>query len=252
MEDRIQGTVLPVLEVGLQPGESVVSEAGEFSWMTDTVEMSTGTSGASKGFLGAIKRVAGGSSLMLSTYTAGAGPGMVAFAAKVPGKILSVDVAPGTEYMVHRRGFLCGMPGIEISAGFQQSFRGGIFGGEGFILQKLGGTAKAWVELSGEVVTYNLVAGQTMRAHPGHVGMFQTSVSFQVIRTPGLMNRYFGEDGHHMAVLTGPGSIWLQSMPLPNLAGALAPFLPGSTSSTVTAGAAGGVAGGVLGDLFGK
>lgn len=251
MQDTVQGTVLPVLEIMLEPGESVVSEAGEFSWMSDAVQLSTGTGGgiAGKGLMGAIKRVAGGSSFLFNTYTAQGGQGMVAFAAKLPGRILPLDLTPGGEYLCHRHGFLAGTPGIEISVALQQTFRGGVFGGEGFILQRLGGTGKAWIELAGEVLSYDLAPGQTMRAHPGHVGLFQASVSFQVQRVPGVANRYLGADGHHFVLLTGPGRVYLQSMPLPILAGALQPYLDTGGSTTTSVG--GGMLGGALGNLLG-
>jgi uncharacterized protein (AIM24 family) len=206
MEEQVLGTALPVLSISLGPGESVVAEAGEFSWMTDSIQMST--------------------SLFLSTYTATDSAGTIAFASKLPGSILGVDAGPGAEYLVHRRGFLAGTPGIEISAGFRQSFTAGIFAGEGFALQRIAGQGRAWIELAGEVVRHDLAAGQSLRAHPGHVGMFTASVSFQVMRVPGITNRYFAGDAHHFAVLSGPGTVWLQSMPMPMFAAALAPYLP--------------------------
>lgn len=253
MQDVVAGTVLPVLEVTLDPGESVVSEAGEFSWMTDAIEMSTGTAGpGGGGITGALKRAAGGGGFVFNTYTAVGGQGMVAFAAKMPGKILPVDLAPGDEHLCHRHGFLAGVPGVEISVALQQSFRGGIFGGEGFLLQHLGGAGRAWIELSGEIRAYDLVAGQTMRVHPAHVGLFQGSVSFEVQKVPGMANRYMGEDGHHFVVLRGPGRVYLQSMPLPLLAGALEPYLDrgDGRGRSMEAGAAGGVLGGALGGLL--
>jgi uncharacterized protein (TIGR00266 family) len=250
MQDTVQGTVLPVLEIMLDPGESVVSEAGEFSWMSDAVALSTGTGAGAggKGLMGALKRVAGGGTFLFNTYTAQGGQGMVAFAAKLPGRILPIDVAPGNEWLCHRHGFLAGTPGVEISAALQQTFRGGIFGGEGFILQRIGGTAKVWIELSGEVLSYDLVAGQTMRVHPGHVGLFQSSVSFQVQRVPGMANRYLGGDGHHFVILTGPGRIYLQSMPITILAGALAPYIERDGGAGTAVG--GGVVGGMLGNIL--
>ena len=212
MKEQLLGTTLPVLSVSLDPGESVVAETGEFSWMTDAIQMSAGLSE--------------GSSLSLSVYTAKDAAGVIAFASKLPGNILGAGVSPQNEYLVHRHGFLAGTPGIEISAGFQQPFSTGIFAGEDFVLQRVGGQGRAWIELAGEVVSYDLAPGESLRAHPGHVGMFAASVSFQVMRVPGIANRYFGGDVHHFAVLSGPGSVWLQSMPLPVLAAALAPFLP--------------------------
>ena len=250
MKDQVIGSTLPVLEISLDPDESVIAEVGEFSWMTDSIQMSTGTGGGvgGQGLMGAIKRKVGGSSFLFSTYTAHGSPGLIAFAAKLPGGILPVEPRNGTEYMVHRRGFLAGTPGIRISAGFQQSFSAGIFGGEGFILQRVGGDGRAWVELAGEVVPYTLTAGQSLRVHPGHIGMFEASVSFQVMRVQGIANRYFGGDSHHFGVLSGPGTVWLQSMPLPVLAASLTPYLAdaGGRGKAVE----GGVIGGVISDLL--
>jgi uncharacterized protein (TIGR00266 family) len=249
MKDEILGTTMPVLSVSLDGGESVVAEVGEFSWMTDSIQMSTGMGGGvgGQGLMGALKRKIGGGTLLMSTYTAQGAPGVIAFASKVPGSILPVDVGSGREFMVHRHGFLAGTPGIQISAGFQQSFTAGVFGGEGFILQRIGGHGRAWAELSGEVVRRELAPGQSLRVHPGHIGMFEASVAFQVVRVPGIANRYFGGDSHHFAVLSGPGTVWLQSMPLSILAASLAPFLgEGRGKSAVE----GGAIGGVIGDLL--
>src|SRR5215831_8802509 len=197
---------MPVLSIHLEPGESVVAEAGEFSWMTDAIQMSTGI-GDDLVDRSLLQHVVAGPSPLMSTYTAQGGPGTISFALKVPGSILPVDVRPGAEYMVHRRGFLAGTPGVEVSAGFQRSFRAGIFAGEGFSLQRLGGQGRAWVELSGQVVAHELAA-------------------CQVVRVPGIANRYFGGDAHYFAELSGPGTVWLQSMPLPQLAASLIPYLP--------------------------
>ena len=228
MKEQLLGTMLPVLSVSLDPGESVVAETGEFSWMTDAIQMSAGLSE--------------GSSLSLSVYTAKDAAGVIAFASKLPGNILGAGVSPQNEYLVHRHGFLAGTPGIEISAGFQQSFSAGIFAGEGLVLQRVGGQGRAWIGLAGEVVTCNLAPGESLRVHPGHVGMFTASVSFQVMRVPGIANRYFGGDAHHFAVLSGPGSVWLQSMPTPVLAASLAPYLPHArTHSMAEGGGADGI-----------
>ena len=253
MEETMHGTTMPVLELSLQPGESVVSEAGEFSWMSDSVEFATNTGGGmgGKGIMGAVKRAVSGASIMMTTYTAQGGPGSIAFASKVPGHILPIDVVPGNEFMVHRHGFMAATPGIELSIGFQQSIRGGIFGGEGLILQKIGGSGRAFVELQGEVIIYDLAAGQSLRVHPGHAGLFQASVTFSVQKVPGMANRYMGQDGHHFAVVTGPGRVWLQSMPTPILAGAIAEYLPRDDDHHAAEGAAAGIGGAkIIGDLL--
>jgi uncharacterized protein (AIM24 family) len=154
MNHRVIGTTLPVLELQLQPGESVVAVSGELSWMSSSVNMHTSTRhGGGGGFFGVLKRVAGGGSLFMTECTAQRQPGILAFATRVPGHILPVDVRQGQGYLIHRHGFLCSTLGVDLSVGFQQSLGAGIFGGDGFLLQKLGGTCQAWIELDGEVVT---------------------------------------------------------------------------------------------------
>ena len=247
MNHRIIGTTLPVLEMQLQPGESVEAVSGELSWMSQSINMHTTTGlGGGGGILGMFKRVAGGGSLFMTEYTAQGAPGIVAFATRVPGHILPVDVSPAKTYMIHRHGFLCATPGVELSVGFQQSLGAGIFGGDGFILQKLGGTCQAFIELDGEVVPYDLGPGETLRVHPGHVGMFEAGVSFGITRIPGIRNMLFGGDGIFLATLTGPGRVWLQSLPLSNLAHALQPYLSTGTTESVEAGGAGAIIGSVL------
>jgi len=235
MDHRILGTTLQVLEMSLESGESVLSVSGELSWMSSAIDMNTSTQGG--GFFSAFKRMAGGGSLFMTEYTAQGGSGIVAFATKAPGLIFPVHVEPGRTYMIHRHGFLCATRGVELSVGFQQSLGAGIFGGDGFILQKLSGSCDAWIELDGEVVAYDLKPGETMRVHPGHVGMFEGGVRFDITRIKGIRNMLFGGDGIFLAELTGPGRIWLQSLPLANLAHALSPFLGESSAKEVGAGA---------------
>lgn len=226
MQSRIVGTTMPVLEVLLQPGEAIISEAGELSWMTQTIAMQTHTQMAGGGgFFGAIKRMAGGGTLFMTEYSAQGYPGEVAFATKLPGHILPLEIGPGHEYMVHRHGFLCATPQIQLGVGFQQSLGAGIFGGSGFLLQKIWGYGTAWLELSGETVVRDLQPGETLRVHPGHVGAFQASVSFQITRVPGIKNLIFGGDGIFLAALTGPGRVWLQTLPIANLAHSLQPYM---------------------------
>src|SRR6185437_6120077 len=151
-------------------------------------------------------------------------------------------------YLVHRHGWLCGTSGVVPTVGLQQSFRGGLWGGDGFVLERLEGQGTAWVELAGEIISYDLAAGQSLLVHPGHVGVFQDSVSFQITRVPGVANKLFGGDGYHLVALTGPGTIWLQSMPLSILAQSLEPYLgEHGPADSVASGTIGGVIGSVLG-----
>ena len=249
MDSRIVGTTMPVLEAYLQPGESLISEAGELSWMSQTIVMSTHTQMAGGGgFLGALKRIAGGGTLFMTEYNAQGGPGEVAFAAKLPGHIVPVEVAPGHEYMIHRHGFLCATPQIQLGVGLQQSLGAGMFGGNGFVLQKVSGVGTAWLELGGETVIRDLQPGETLRVHPGHVGAFHASVNFQITMIRGIRNVFFGNDGLFLASLTGPGRVWLQTMPVAKLAHALEPYLGGHTETRSSG--AGGLVGGIVGQMF--
>ena len=179
MQTRILGTTMPVLEVDLNPDESVFSESGELSWMTASIGMTTHTQmGGGGGFFGVLKRAAAGASIFMTEYRAVQYPGSVSFATKVPGHIVPVELGQGQEYLVHRHGFLCATPQVTITLGFQQSLGAGIFGGDGFLLQRVGGVGTAWLELSGELVQKNLAPGEVLRVHPGHVGAFQASVGF--------------------------------------------------------------------------
>lgn len=250
MQSRITGTTMPVLEFVLEPNEAVISEAGELSWIGSSIQMTTHTQmGGGGGFLGALKRVAGGGSLFMTEYRAVGYPGEVAFATKVPGHILPVEVGNGYEYMVHRHGFLCATPYVTLGIGFQQSLGAGFFGGDGFLLQHVAGQGTAWLELSGEVVIRDLRPGETLRVHPGHVGAFQTSVAFQIARIPGIRNMFFGGDGIFLAALTGPGRIWLQTLPIAKLAHKLMEYMPSGNQERAEGGVVGGIVGSILGGM---
>ena len=250
MQSSIVGTTMPVLEFILEPNESVISEAGELSWMASSIELTTHTQFAGGGgIFGAIKRVAGGGTLFMTEYRAMGQRGEIAFATKLPGHIVPVEVGPGREYMIHRHGFLCGTPNIQIGIGFQQSLGAGIFGGDGFILQHLSGQGTAWLELSGELVVKDLAPGETLRVHPGHVGAFQSSDQFQITTMPGIKNSIFGGDGLFLAALTGPGRIWLQTLPIARLAHKLMEYMPNRNNEAAKGGVVGGIVGTILGGM---
>jgi uncharacterized protein (TIGR00266 family) len=248
MQSRITGTTMPVLELLLEPNEVVISEAGELSWMTSSIQMMTHTQMAGGGgFFGAIRRVAGGGSLFMTEYRASGATGEVAFATRVPGHIVPVEVGAGQQYIIHRHGFLCATSQIELGVAFQQSLGAGIFGGDGFLLQKVSGQGVAWLELSGELIVKDLAAGETLRVHPGHVGAFQGTVSFQITRVPGIRNMIFGGDGIFLASLTGPGRVWLQTLPISKLAHQLMQYMPKEQARQTTEA---GVVGGIVGSLL--
>ena len=247
MQHRITGTTMPVLEFMLDPNDSVISEAGQLSWMTSSIQMTTHTQFAGGGgIFGAIKRVAGGGSLFMTEYRAIGAQGEIAFATKLPGHIVPVEVGPGSEFMIHRHGFLCATPQIQLGVGFQQSLGAGIFGGDGFLLQRVSGQGTAWLELSGELVVRDLQPGETLRVHPGHVGAFQAGVSFQITTVPGIKNIIFGGDGLFLAALTGPGRIWLQTLPISKLAHELLEYMPRPSSEATKGGVVGGIVGSIL------
>ncbi len=247
MQSRIQGTTMPVLEFILEPNESVISEAGELSWMSSNVQMTTHTQfGGGGGLFGVLQRVAGGGTLFMTEYRAQGSPGEVAFATKVPGHILPLEIGPGHEFLIHRHGFLCATPQIQVGVGFQQSLGAGIFGGDGFLLQRVTGSGMAWIELSGEVILKELLPGQTIFVHPGHVGAFQSSVNFQISTVPGIKNMIFGGDGIFLAALTGPGKVWLQTLPISRLAHKLLEYMPSPGAQGAEAGGVAGIVGSLL------
>jgi len=228
LEHRIIGTTMPVLELMLQPGEQVFAESGELAWISWAIQLQTGTAvgGQQGGFMATLGRALAGATIFMTEYTAAGGVGMASFCAKLPGQILPLEIHPGRGYMVHRHGFMCANRGVQLGVGFQQRLGAGIFGGTGLRMQRLTGQGMAFVEMHGEVVQYELQAGNTLRIHPGHVAMFEEGVDFNVTTMPGIRNALFGGDGLFLATLTGPGRVWLQSMSLPHLAHAIAHYLP--------------------------
>jgi uncharacterized protein (TIGR00266 family) len=226
MRYEIKGTTMPVLELYLDPGDRIVAESGELSWLSSSVHLSSsmGGGGSGGGLFGAVKRKLAGGSFFMTEYTSDE-PGELAFCTRVPGHILPVNVTKENEPRIHRHGFLCGVEGVGLELAFQKRLSSGIFGGEGFRLQKLTGEGLAFIELSGELIERELADGEELRVHPGHVGMFESTVEFDLTTIPGIMNKFLGGDGLFLAKLTGPGKIWLQTLPLPNLAAALTPFI---------------------------
>jgi uncharacterized protein (TIGR00266 family) len=256
MQTHVLGSVLPVLEIALERGEMITAETGQLSWMTGGIELNTTTQAAGvSGFFGAVGRALSGGGLFMTQYSAPYAPGVVAFAAKIPGHICEVPVNPGRGYLVHKHGFLCATAGVQLATGFTQSLGAGIFGGNGFLMQRIAGAGQAWVELGGEVIARDLLPGEVVRVHPGHVGMFEESVNFTITTLRGIRNVFFGGDGLFLAELTGPGRIWLQTLTLPNLAHALAPYLGGGEGGggqAIETATELGVAGAVLKSFFSR
>ncbi len=255
MHTQISTSALPVLHVGLAPGDTLIAETGQLSWMTGDVTMRTTTAAAgAPGFLGAMTRAFGGGGLFVTEFTARGGPGELAFAARLPGAIVELPLAlDGPSYLLHRHGFLCGHGALTLGAAVTRSLGAGIFGGDGFRLQRLAGQGVAFIELGGEVVLRELRPGETLLVHPGHVGMFEENVAFEITMIRGVANALFGGEGLFMAKLTGPGRVWLQTLTLPGLAHALAPYLaPDSVGKAAKTGVGAAVTTEIARGLFGR
>lgn len=228
MQHKIVGTTMPVLEMTLADGDTIFAESGELGWISASIQLRTSTSagGQSSGLMGILGRAMAGGTLFMTEYTSVGGEGLVAFGARMPGQILELQVQPNRSYLLHRHGFICATPGVQLGIGFQQKLGAGIFGGTGFRMQKLSGQGLAFAELHGEIKVYDLQAGNTLRVHPGHVALFEDTVQFNVTTVPGITNALFGGAGLFLATLTGPGRIWLQSLTLQRFAHALAEYMP--------------------------
>lgn len=223
MQYRIEGTTLPVVTVTLSPGDRIFSSSGGMSWMTDAVEMDTNTGG---GLGKMFKRALSGESLFIVDYYVNRGQGEVAFAAEFPGKVIDLHLAEGQEMIVQKDAFMCAEKSVDLDMHFRKRLGSGLFGGEGFILQKLTGAGTAFVNFDGEIVERTLAAGERLRVDTGHVAMFEPTVDFDVEMMRGFKNILLGGEGLFLATLRGPGKVWLQTMPMSKLAQKIAQFMP--------------------------
>lgn len=222
MEFNIKGDNLQVLEVTMDSGDSMYTESGGMAWMTENVDMQTDSHG---GVMKGIGRMFSGESLFMTTYSAQSNGVEIAFASEFPGKIVHKDLGAGDKIIAQRDAFMCADTSVDLSIHLRKKFGAGLFGGEGFIMQQLSGPGDVFFELSGEIVEKELDAGETMKIDPGHIGLYESSVDMNISRVKGVKNMFFGGEGLFLATLTGPGKIWLQSMPLMNLAARLNPYL---------------------------
>ncbi len=223
MEYRIVGTTMQALEVLLRQGEAMYTESGGMAWMMGPVHMETNTRG---GFLKGLGRALAGESLFMTTYTCRGEKCLVVFTPEAPGQIVALNLAAGQSIIAQRDAFMCAEHSVQLSMHFRKRLGAGLFGGEGFILQQITGPGRAFLEIPGEVREYTLAAGQTMRIDPGHIAAFEPSVQYDITRVKGLKNILFSGEGLFLATLTGPGRVWLQTLPLPNLAQKLARYMP--------------------------
>lgn len=227
MQYEIQGDTLPVVICSLEQGEAMITERGSMAWMSPNMKMDT-TSGGGLGK--AFGRMLSGDSFFQNTYTAQNGPGLIAFASSFPGSIQAFTVARGQEYILQKKAFLAAETGVELSVHFQKKAGAGLFGGEGFILQRVAGQGVVFAEFDGHVVEYELAAGQQMVIDSGYLAAMSASCQIDIQAVPGLKNMMLGGEGLFNTVLTGPGHIWLQTMPISSVAGALRPYFPSTNS----------------------
>jgi uncharacterized protein (TIGR00266 family) len=223
MDYKINGTVMQSLEITLAQGESMYTESGGMAWMTDGIDMKT----SGKGGIGkALGRMLAGESLFLTTYTCRRPQGsMITFTPEALGKILPLNLKEGFSMICQKDAFMCAQESVELAMHFRRKLGAGLFGGEGFILQKLTGPGLAFVEIIGEVMMYELAAGEKLKIDPGHIAMYEPTCNYDVQMIKGVMNWLGGGEGLFLATVTGPGKVWLQTMPLSNLAGSLKRYI---------------------------
>ena len=222
MQYRIEGGSLPVVICQLDEGETLITERGSMSWMSPNMVMET-TSGGGLGK--AIGRMFAGESIFQNRYTAQGGRGLIAFASSFPGEIRPIEISPENEIVVQKRGFLAGEQGVELSVFFHKKFGAGLFGGEGFIMQKLSGNGIAFIEFDGHVVEYALTEGQSIIVDTGYLAAMDATCSMEIQTVSGAKNVLFGGEGIFNTVVRGPGRVFLQTMPISAVATAIQPYI---------------------------
>ena len=221
---KVVGTIMQALMLQLNRGQQLYSETGSLSWMSDGVRMDTNLGGG--GLFGALSRVVTGESLFVVNYTADTDRQLVTFSSEFPGKIIPIHLAQGQAIIAQKDTLLVAEKSVNMSIAFQRRLGAGLFGGEGFILQRFDGPGTFFAALDGEIVEYTLNPGQRLLVDTGHLAMFEPSVTYDIQMIKGIKNLLFGGEGLFLVSLTGPGRVWLQTMPMSKLAGAIARYLP--------------------------
>ena len=220
MKYEIKGGTFPIVVCHLEDGEKMITEKGAMIWMTPNMQMETVGGGMGK----MLSKALSGESMFQNIYTAN-GEGMITFGSSFPGRVLPVEIEPCKEFIVQKTAFLASEKGVNLSIHFNKKAGAGFFGGEGFIMQKLSGNGIAFVEIDGDLVEYELGEGEKLVVDTGNVAGFDSTVSIDIQKVPGLKNMIFGGEGLFNTVLTGPGKVWLQTMPIVNVAGAIQPYI---------------------------
>ena len=221
MNYEIKGGNFPIVVCNLKKGEKMITEKGSMVWMSPAIQMETTGGGVGKMFYKAFS----GESIFQNIYTAQA-DAMITFGSSFPGRVVPVEIAPGKELIAQKSAFLASEIGVELSIHFNKKIGAGFFGGEGFIMQKLSGHGTAFIEIDGDLVQYELKPGQKILVDTGNVAAFDSTVSIDIQKVPGVKNILFGGEGLFHTVLTGPGKIWLQTMPIVNVDNSIRPYIP--------------------------
>ena len=222
MKYEIKGEPMPVVICTLDAGEKMITESGSMVWMSPNMNMETSAGGIGKAF----GRLFSGENIFQNIYTAQGGPGLIAFASSFPGSIRAVEITPDKPVVCQKSAFLAATDGVQLSVFFQNKALSGLFGGEGFIMQKLSGSGIAFVEIDGSSVEYDLAPGQSMIVDTGNLALADETVSIDVQTVKGAKNVLFGGEGLFNTVVTGPGRITLQTMPLSSFVGTVAAAIP--------------------------
>ena len=222
MRYEIKGGVFPIVVCYLEDGEQMITEKGSMVWQSPNVKMETSGGGLGKMFSKALS----GESMFQNIYTAQGGAAMITFGSSFPGKILPIEIAPGKEIILQKKAFLASESSVQLDIHFNKKLGAGFFGGEGFIMQRLSGSGMAFAEIDGELVEYDLAPGEEMIVDTGNVAGFEPGVSIDIRQVTGIKNKLLGGEGFFNTVLTGPGKIWLQTMPISGVAEAIRPFIP--------------------------
>ncbi len=223
MRYEIKGSPLPVVICQLENGEALKTEKGAMSWMSPNMEMTTNAGG---GIGKMFSRAFSGESIFQNIYTARGGAGLIAFASSFPGNIMPMQVSPGKSIVAQKSAFLASESGVDMSVFFQKKLGAGFFGGEGFIMQKLSGNGLVFLEIDGSVIEYDLAAGQSLLVDTGYLAAMEETVSIDIESVKGIGNALFGGEGLFNTRITGPGHVWLQTMPISAVAGSIRPFIP--------------------------
>lgn len=223
MKYQIQGETLPVVICQLEAGERMITEGGAMSWMSPNMLMETTTNG---GIGKAFGRAFSGEKMFQNVYTAQGGPGMIAFASCFPGSIRAFEIGPGKEMVFQKSAFLAAEAGVSLSVFFNKKIGAGLFGGEGFVMQKVSGQGLMFAEFDGHVIEYDLQPGQQIVLDTGHLAAMEATCQMDIQTVPGMKNKFLGGEGFFNTVVTGPGKVWLQTMPISNVAGEIRKYIP--------------------------